>query len=169
MLCDVTRARAAALVADGAVLLDGVAATTRSRRVEAGQHLQGTVDTAAAAGEPLEPEPSVEGSVGDADAAVIGGGKPAGPRGRPGGGKPPGLVVHRGAGNRTGTMVQGLLARFPDLAGVGERERPGIVHRLDAGTSGLLVVARTPEAYASLVAQLAARTVERRYLALVWG
>jgi 23S rRNA pseudouridine1911/1915/1917 synthase len=83
--------------------------------------------------------------------------------------KPAGLVVHPGAGHRGGTMVHGLLARFPELAGVGQPDRPGIVHRLDAGTSGLLMVARTPAAYDSLVAQLAARTVERRYLACVWG
>ena len=57
--------------------------------------------------------------------------------------KPAGLVVHPGAGNRAGTLVNGLLARFPEIAGVGEPDRPGIVHRLDAGSSGLLVVART--------------------------
>jgi 23S rRNA pseudouridine1911/1915/1917 synthase len=83
--------------------------------------------------------------------------------------KPQLLVVHPGAGNATGTMVAGLLARFPELHGVGEPERPGIVHRLDKGTSGLLVVARTAAAYESLVEQLSTRTVERRYLALVWG
>jgi len=87
--------------------------------------------------------------------------------------KPAGLVVHPGAGNRTGTLVQGLLARFPDLAGlgtgVGESDRPGIVHRLDKGTSGLLMVARTPAARTGLVAQLARRQVEREYVALVTG
>ena len=57
--------------------------------------------------------------------------------------KPAGLVVHPGAGNPTGTLVNGLLARYPELAGVGEADRPGIVHRLDSGTSGLMVVART--------------------------
>jgi len=67
-------------------------------------------------------------------------------------------------------MVHGLLARYPDLAGVGGDEvRPGVVHRLDAGTTGLLAVARTDQAHAHLVAQLAARTVERRYRALVHG
>ena len=65
--------------------------------------------------------------------------------------KPAGLVVHPGAGNPTGTLVNGLLHRFPEIAGVGEPNRPGIVHRLDAGTSGLLVVARTAGAVASLV------------------
>jgi 23S rRNA pseudouridine1911/1915/1917 synthase len=83
--------------------------------------------------------------------------------------KPADLVVHPGSGNLDQTMVNGLLARFPELATVGDPERPGIVHRLDRGTSGLLVVARTPEAYESLVDQLAERTVERRYRTLVWG
>ena len=57
--------------------------------------------------------------------------------------KPAGLVVHPGAGHRHGTLVGGLLARFPEIASVGEPERPGIVHRLDRGTSGLLAVARS--------------------------
>jgi 23S rRNA pseudouridine1911/1915/1917 synthase len=88
--------------------------------------------------------------------------------------KPAGLVVHPGAGHDEGTLVGGLLARFPDLAdlvadGVCPPDRPGVVHRLDKGTSGLLAVARTPEAYRSLVAQLATRSMERRYLALVEG
>jgi 23S rRNA pseudouridine1911/1915/1917 synthase len=84
--------------------------------------------------------------------------------------KPPGLVVHPGSGNPTGTLVNGLLARFPDMAGVGvDPERPGVVHRLDKGTSGLLVVARSERAYESLVGQLQARTVSRQYLALVAG
>ena len=88
--------------------------------------------------------------------------------------KPAGLVVHPGAGHDTGTLVGGLLARFPELArlvedGVCAADRPGIVHRLDKGTSGLLVVARTADAYHGLTDQLATRTMERRYLALVEG
>jgi 23S rRNA pseudouridine1911/1915/1917 synthase len=63
-----------------------------------------------------------------------------------------------------------LLARFPDLRGVGDDpDRPGVVHRLDKGTSGLLLVARTPEAHSALVAALSAREVHRRYRTLVWG
>src|SRR5208283_2594771 len=78
------------------------------------------------------------------------------------------------AGHDVGTLVGGLLARFPDLAelvsaGVCAPDRPGSVHRLDKGTSGLLAVARTPAAYRELVGQLATRTMERRYLALVAG
>ena len=83
--------------------------------------------------------------------------------------KPAQLVVHPGAGHPSGTLVNGLLARYPELASVGEESRPGIVHRLDRDTSGLLVVARSQRAYESLVAQLATREVERQYLALVWG
>jgi 23S rRNA pseudouridine1911/1915/1917 synthase len=82
--------------------------------------------------------------------------------------KPAGLVVHPGAGHRDGTLVNGLLARY-DLGGVGEPERPGIVHRLDRETSGLLVVARTPAAYDGLVHALGAHEVERRYDAVVVG
>ena len=83
--------------------------------------------------------------------------------------KPSGLVVHPGAGNQTGTLVNGLLALHPEIAGVGSAARPGIVHRLDLGTSGALAVARTQKAYDSLVAQLAERSVGRRYRALTWG
>jgi 23S rRNA pseudouridine1911/1915/1917 synthase len=80
--------------------------------------------------------------------------------------KPPGLVVHPGAGHRRGTMQNALLALDPALARV---PRAGIVHRLDKDTSGLLVVARTPAAHAALVEMLAARAIERRYLALCHG
>ena len=83
--------------------------------------------------------------------------------------KPAGLVVHPGAGNPDGTLVNGLLARFPELADVGEPVRPGIVHRLDAGSSGLLVVARTDAAAAALIAQFASHRAGRRYDAVVWG
>src|SRR3954470_3802487 len=83
--------------------------------------------------------------------------------------KPAGLVVHPGAGHPDGTLVNGLVERYPDLASVGDPARPGIVHRLDAHTSGLLVVARSQAAYDGLVADLGARTVARGYRALVWG
>jgi 23S rRNA pseudouridine1911/1915/1917 synthase len=80
--------------------------------------------------------------------------------------KPPGLVVHPAAGNWTGTLLNGLLFRYPELKSL---PRAGIVHRLDKDTSGLMVVARTPQAQTALVKQLQERTVGRRYLALVWG
>jgi len=80
--------------------------------------------------------------------------------------KPAGLVVHPGAGNPAHTLQNALLALDPDLALV---PRAGLVHRLDRDTSGLIVVARTVEAHAALVAALAARRIERRYLAIVSG
>ncbi|MEM5342560.1 RluA family pseudouridine synthase [Paraburkholderia azotifigens] len=81
--------------------------------------------------------------------------------------KPAGLVVHPAAGNWSGTVLNGLLHRYGDAAA--GLPRAGIVHRLDKETSGLMVVARTLEAQTDLVRQLQARTVKRRYLALVWG
>lgn len=83
--------------------------------------------------------------------------------------KPPGLVVHPGAGHATDTLVDALRAAGVPLAPAGGELRPGIVHRLDRDTSGLLVVASTDEAYAGLTRQLAEREVTRRYLALVVG
>jgi 23S rRNA pseudouridine1911/1915/1917 synthase len=83
--------------------------------------------------------------------------------------KPAGLTVHPGAGRSTGTLAHHLLDRYPEMAGVGGPGRPGIVHRLDQGTSGALVVARTPGAYAHLSRAFAAREVAKRYLAIAYG
>jgi len=83
--------------------------------------------------------------------------------------KPPGLVVHPGAGNREHTLVNQLISRFPEIAAVGHPLRPGIVHRLDKDTSGVLVVARTPLAYQWLVRQFSERSVHKEYVALVVG
>ncbi len=83
--------------------------------------------------------------------------------------KPPDLVVHPGPGHRDGTLVNALLHHGRDLADTGDPVRPGIVHRLDRETSGLLVVARTPAAHLTLAAQLRDRTLGRTYLTLSWG
>jgi 23S rRNA pseudouridine1911/1915/1917 synthase len=83
--------------------------------------------------------------------------------------KPAGLVVHPAPGNREGTLVHGLLDRVGKLAALGSPLRPGIVHRLDKETSGLLVVARSDLAYKSLTDQISQRTAVRRYIALVCG
>jgi len=156
LLADVSRNRAGATIDAGAVYVDGAVVTVRSRKVRADEEL-------VVSG--LEREtarvPTGDGSVAlavlheDDEVVVVD--------------KPAGLVVHPGAGNLDGTLVNGLLARYPEMAGIGSAARPGIVHRLDLGTSGALAVARTQRAYDSLVAQLAERTVGRRYLALVWG
>ena len=156
MITGLPRTDAAELVASGAVRIGGVAVEARSRKVVEGDELEIDVPEAAASGAGLQAEADVVVPVVHADEHVIVVDKPAD------------LVVHPGAGNASGTMVAGLLARFPELAGVGEPERPGIVHRLDRGTSGLLMVARTQVAYEALVEQLSSRSVDRRYLALVW-
>jgi 23S rRNA pseudouridine1911/1915/1917 synthase len=142
------------LVGEGAVLVDG-ARVAKSHRLDAGSVIE-LRGAPAVAGRPLgEPDLEVVVRHEDPDLVVVA--------------KPAGLVVHPGAGHPDGTLVNGLLARYPEIAEVGDPARPGIVHRLDRDTSGLMVVARTQPAYDGLVAMLAARDVERRYEALVWG
>jgi 23S rRNA pseudouridine1911/1915/1917 synthase len=83
--------------------------------------------------------------------------------------KPSGLVVHPGTGNRRGTLVNALMFHYPEVIGLGEEERSGIVHRLDADTSGVMVVARSAAAYDELKRQFKSREVKKIYLALVRG
>jgi 23S rRNA pseudouridine1911/1915/1917 synthase len=83
--------------------------------------------------------------------------------------KPPGQVTHPAPGHRGGTLLNALLHHCPDLKEIGEVSRPGLVHRLDQDTSGLIVVAKTALAHGALVRQFQAREVKKRYLALVWG
>jgi 23S rRNA pseudouridine1911/1915/1917 synthase len=157
LLTGLPRSDVAALVESGAVRLGGRVVSTRSRRVAEGDLLE--VEMAAPSRQSaLVADSSVEVSIvySDDDVIVVD--------------KPPGLVVHPGAGHPSGTLVHVLLARFPEIEGVGaDPQRPGIVHRLDEGTSGLLVVARSTRAYDSLVAQLKSRSADRRYLGLVAG
>ncbi|HLH45965.1 MAG TPA: RluA family pseudouridine synthase [Acidimicrobiales bacterium] len=162
LLTGLPRSEVAALVDAGGVRVDGRTVTARARRVRAGQRLEVDRPEVAAPPAVVAADPTVEVTVAYEDAEVLVVDKPAG------------LVVHPGAGNREGTLVHGLVARYPEIAGLAEEaedagERPGIVHRLDKGTSGLLVVARSADARRALVAQLAERTVERRYEALVHG
>jgi 23S rRNA pseudouridine1911/1915/1917 synthase len=83
--------------------------------------------------------------------------------------KPAGMVVHPAAGHASGTLVNALLHYVDDLSGIGGEKRPGIVHRLDRGTSGLMVVAKHDAAHEELARQFAAREVEKEYIGLVWG
>src|SRR5207302_5891650 len=83
--------------------------------------------------------------------------------------KPAGMVVHPAAGHASGTLVNALLHHVADLSGIGGEMRPGIVHRLDRGTSGLMVVAKNDAAHEELARQFADREVEKEYIALVWG
>ena len=155
LVADVSRSAAARLVAEGGVRLDGAVITSGARRVVAGESL--SIDI----GSHHDPVPVPDADVAfttvfeDPDVIVVD--------------KPAGLVVHPGAGHDRATLVNGLLARYPELAGVGDPHRPGIVHRLDRGTSGLLVVARTERAHRSLVEQMRSHEPERLYSALVWG
>ncbi len=157
MLTGVPRSEAAGLVEFGRVRVDGRPVARRSWLLAAGSELIVELPELAA---PLEPDPSVPFDVvySDPDLVVVD--------------KPAGVVVHPGSGTRTGTLVAGLLARYPDigaLASVPDPLRPGVVHRLDKGTSGLLVVARSAAAYTSLASQMRAHTAGRRYMALVSG
>ncbi len=160
LVADLSRSSVDRLVGEGRVEVDGTAVTNRRVVLRVGQQLR--VDPTPAGIHRLEPDPGVRFEVVHEDAEVIVVDKPAG------------LVVHPGAGHREGTLVNGLLDRYPELAGLTaeigtDGLRPGIVHRLDRGTSGLMVVARTPDAYRSLVEQLRDRRVSRRYRALVVG
>ena len=156
LVLDVSRSVAATVIEAGGATVDGAVCTIGKLRLIEGQEVAVDPGAVPDAGLP-QPDPSVTFSVVHQDDAVIVVDKPAG------------LVVHPGAGNAAGTLVNGLLARFPDLVGVGEDHRPGIVHRLDAGSSGLLVVARTQAATDALIEQFASHAATRVYLALVWG
>jgi 23S rRNA pseudouridine1911/1915/1917 synthase len=152
-LPSLSRARLQALIGEGHVLLDGDA-TRPSERLRPGQ----TVDVHVPPPAPAEPEPEdIPLAVVHEDAHLLVIDKPAG------------LVVHPGAGTRTGTLVNALLKHVQDLSGIGGVLRPGIVHRLDRGTSGLLVVAKDDETHRALVRQFSSRSVEKEYLALVHG
>ena len=155
-MTDCSRSDAAILVAAGGAFIDGEVHPVGKVRVREGQVVRVDPSFLPVTELPAA-DSSVEFTVVHADDHLIIIDKPAG------------LVVHPGAGNPDGTLVNGLLARFPEIADVGETHRPGIVHRLDVGTSGLLAVARTQRAYHALVDALAARDVGRVYRTLVWG
>lgn len=156
LITDCSRSDASVLVAAGGASVDGEVQHIGKIRVKEGQVV--CVDpTLLPTSELPAADPSVVFGIVHTDEHLIIVDKPAG------------LVVHPGAGNAEGTLVNGLLAHFPEIATVGEAHRPGIVHRLDVGTSGLLAVARTERAYHSLVDALKARDVGRVYRALVWG
>ena len=152
-LTDLSRARLQALIRGGLVRIDG-AASKAAHRLRGGERIE--IEVPPAVEETLVPE-AVSLSIVYEDDHVLVVDKPAG------------MVVHPGAGRSKGTLAAAILAHAPTIAGVGGPRRPGIVHRLDKDTSGLLVVAKTQLAYDDLVAQLAARTVTRRYVAVVHG
>ena len=151
---DLSRSRAQALIRAGLVLVDGRAVTRPAERPGPGQ----VVSVLPAPPEQADMVPWDEPLCAvyeDSDLVVID--------------KPPGMPVHPAPGHPERTLANAVIARWPDAGAAGEPARPGIVHRLDADTSGLIVVARTSRAHAALSAQFAERAVEKTYAALVVG
>jgi 23S rRNA pseudouridine1911/1915/1917 synthase len=150
-----TRSRLKAMIEEGRVRLGGATLDEPSRRVKPGQVF------AVTPGDPVPAEPEGQAmdlvvAYEDADLIVVD--------------KPAGLVVHPAPGNPDRTLVNALIAHCgPSLRGVGGVQRPGIVHRLDKDTSGLIVAAKHDLAHQGLARQFAERSIERRYQALVWG
>jgi 23S rRNA pseudouridine1911/1915/1917 synthase len=151
-----SRSRITQLLAEGAIT-DGAGETVREakRKVKEGETYLVEIPPPL----PIEPEPEaipLAIAYEDADLIVID--------------KPAGMVVHPAPGAETGTLVNALLHHCGDsLSGIGGARRPGIVHRIDKDTSGLIVVAKSEAAHAGLAAQFAAHDVERQYLAVAWG
>jgi len=148
-----SRSQIQRLIKDGHVLVAGREARS-NQPVKAGQDI--AVDVPA----PVDPVPRPEALplpivYQDSDLIVID--------------KPAGMVVHPAAGHASGTLVNALLHHVDDLSGIGGEKRPGIVHRLDRGTSGLMVVAKHDVAHQELARQFADREVEKEYFALAWG
>jgi len=151
---ELSRARVQGLIRDGKVHINGL-------REKASYRMQADDEVTLVIPPPVEPEDARPENIPldivyqDADLAVID--------------KPAGLVVHPGAGNRTGTLVNALLYQIHDLSGIGGELRPGIVHRLDKDTSGLLIIAKNDAAHRALAEMIERREVKREYLALAWG
>ncbi|OLB41065.1 MAG: hypothetical protein AUI04_08570 [Candidatus Rokubacteria bacterium 13_2_20CM_2_64_8] len=152
-LPDLSRSRIQHLIAGQHVTVNG-AATKASHRLHGGETIE--IDVPPLPPDDLVPEPIALTVLHEDDHVLVID-------------KPAGMVVHPGAGNATGTLAAAALAHAPAIAGVGGPRRPGIVHRLDKDTSGVLVMAKTRAAYEGLTAQLVERSVTRRYVAVVHG
>ena len=156
LIADISRSDATKLIADGGTEIDGSVVTSGKSRLKEGQTVVVDLDKI-----PVPVLPGPDASVVldvvyvDDDIIVIN--------------KDAGVVVHPASGHGNGTLVNGILALYPEVATVGQPGRPGIVHRLDSGTTGMMVVARAQRAYDSLVAALQEHEVGREYLALAWG
>jgi 23S rRNA pseudouridine1911/1915/1917 synthase len=150
------RSQAEKLAKEGRIRVNGQPAKA-GHRVQAGERVEVPAPAAVHPPHPLPPSSSLLPVLFQDDAIIVVN-------------KPPGLAVHPGAGRPGGTLVDILLAQTPALRrSGGAPERPGIVHRLDRDTSGVMVVAKTAAAYHGLSRQVRARTLDRRYLALAWG
>ena len=154
VLADHSRSQLQRLIADGCIRVRGAVAAKANTIVHEGDHVE--VDVPAAQQTEIAAEPlPLDILYQDQDLAVLN--------------KPAGMVVHPGAGHASGTLVNALLHHVDDLSGVGGELRPGIVHRLDRGTSGVMVVAKNDGAHRELARQFHDREIEKEYIALVWG
>ena len=153
-LAGVTRSRAGALIREGRVAVDGAAQAKAGFRLKPGMAV--AVEVPEAAPVTVEAEDiDLDIVYQDDDLAVVF--------------KPSGMVVHPAAGNESGTLVNALLAKLDNLSGIGGERRPGIVHRIDKDTSGLLLVAKNDFSHVALSEQIKAHTVQRAYRAIVIG
>ena len=151
---EITRSRAGALIKDGCVTADGAVQTKAGYKLRAGSPV--TVRIPEAAPSSVEAEDiDLDVVYQDDDVAVVF--------------KPSGMVVHPAAGNESGTLVNALLKHLDNLSGIGGEIRPGIVHRIDKDTSGLLLIAKNDRAHVSLSEQIKAHSVHRAYKAIVIG
>ena len=153
-LAGITRSRAGALIREGRVAADGAAQTKAGFKLKAGMAVRVEVPEAAPAAVEAE-DIDLDIVYQDEDLAVVF--------------KPSGMVVHPAAGNPGGTLVNALLKHLDNLSGIGGEIRPGIVHRIDKDTSGLLLVAKNDFAHVALSEQIKAHTVKRAYRAIVIG
>jgi 23S rRNA pseudouridine1911/1915/1917 synthase len=149
-----SRSQLQRLIRDGAVAVDAAVTTRPSEAVRGGERVTLVLPVPVPAA-PVPQSLPLDIVYQDRDLVVLN--------------KPAGMVVHPAAGHRDGTLVNALLHAIPDLSGLGGELRPGIVHRLDRGTSGLMVVAKHDAAHRELTRQFSSREIDKEYLALVWG
>ena len=153
-IAEITRSRAGTLIREGRVFVDGAAQTKAGFKPRVGQKITVTIPEAVNAGVQAE-DIDINIVYQDADVAVVF--------------KPSGMVVHPAAGNESGTLVNALLNKLDNLSGIGGEIRPGIVHRIDKDTSGLLLIAKNDKAHVSLSEQIRAHSVHRAYQAILIG
>lgn len=149
----ISRSKAQRLISDGLVLVDGEPAR-KNHALTAGEEISWEI-RAAEPEEIVPEEAEIDVVYEDGDIIVVD--------------KPADMVMYPGPGHAGGTLLNALLARYPDIAGVGGKGRPGVFHRLDRGTSGLVAIAHSEQAYEVMVEEMRGRQVERVYTALVVG
>lgn len=151
---ELSRSRIASLIEEGALTIDGAVVTRAAARVQEGQRLRLALPQVRSVQIDAQDIP-LDILYQDADIVVVN--------------KPCGMVVHPAAGNESGTLVNALLYHVHDLSGIGGEMRPGIVHRLDKDTSGLILIAKNDRAHAAMSEQFKARTMEKHYRAVAYG